>query len=214
MPLFRRSPSPDDVRARQDAAIDAFWAWWGTEGAARAARLFDGEGRPDELSALAEDVGARVQAIAPLAFETGPGRVARHTLVVTPAGDPGLRDVAERWLAAAPAADDAFEFATWRQPVADAAALVIEYGTTPVALGEAAVVIVEDGAQVHVTVSHPRFAQMPEDDRAQVTFLFLDALLGERAVEEHVGEITWTPDRAPHAVALTDLAAVVERLRG
>lgn len=214
MSLFRRSPSPDEVRARQDAAIDAFWAWWGAEGAARAAQLFDGEGQPDELSALAEDVGARVQAIAPLAFETGPGRGARHMLVVTPAGDPDLRDVAERWLAAAPAAGDAFEFATWRQPVADAAALVLEYGATPVALGEAAAVIVEEGGQVHVTVSHPRFGQMPEDDRAQVTFLFLDALLGEQAVEEHVGEIAWTSDRAPGAVALTDLAAVVERLRG
>ncbi|MCB2178111.1 MAG: hypothetical protein KQH57_20070, partial [Actinomycetales bacterium] len=162
----------------------------------------------------AEDVGARVQAIAPLAFETGPGRAARHTLVVTPAGDPDLRDVAERWLAAAPEVDDAFEFATWRQPVADAEALVLEYGTTPVALGEAAAVIVEDGVKVHVTVSHPRFAQMPEDDRGQVTFLFLDALLGEQAVEEHVGEIAWTPDRAPHAVALAELAAAVERLRG
>ncbi len=110
---------------------------------ARAAGLFDGGGQPDELTALAQEVGTRVQAIAPLAFETGPGRVARHMLVVSPAGDPELREVAERWLAAAPQPDAAFEYATWRQPVPDAEQLVVEYGEWPVALGEAAVVVVE-----------------------------------------------------------------------
>jgi hypothetical protein len=214
MATSRRTIPPDDVRARQGAAIAEFWAWWSTSGAERAAGLFDGGGQPDELTALAQEVGTRVQAIAPLAFETGPGRSARHMLVVSPAGDPELREVAERWLAAAPQPDAAFEYATWRQPVPDAEQLVVEYGEWPVALGEAAVVVVEGGGRAHVEVSHPRFVQMPDEDRGQLTFLFLDALLGERAVEELIGAVAWASTREPAAIPFTELAEVVERLRG
>ena len=210
----RGAPSSDDGRARQDAAIAEFWAWWSATGAERAAGLFDGGGRPDDLTALAQEVGTRVQAIAPLAFETGPGRGARHMLVVSPAGDPDLREVAERWLAAAPDVDAAFEYATWRQPVPDAEQLVVEYGEWPVALGEASVVVAEGDSRAHVEVAHPRFAQMPDEDRGQVTFLFLDALLGERAVEELIGTVAWTPTCGPAAIPFTRLAEVVERMRG
>lgn len=214
MGLFHRGSSPADVRAAQDAAIAEFWAWWAGDGSARAARLFDGGGAPEELDALAEDLGARVQAIAPLAFETGAGRAARHLLVVTAAGNPELREVTRRWLDAAPAPDDAFEYAIWRQPVQGAVDLVIEYGDWPVALGEAAARLEVDGGLVHVEVFHPRFAQMPDEDRGQVSFLFLDALIGERAVEERVGEVSWSTTRADDAVALTELVAVVGRLGG
>lgn len=214
MGLFRRGASPADDRGAQDAAVADFWAWWAADGAGRAARLFDGGGSPEELEALAQDVGARVEAIGPLAFETGAGRSARHVLVLTAAGDPDLREVTRRWLAAAPAADDAFEYAIWRQPVPEAGALVIEYGEWPVALGEAAARLVVDDGRVHVEVFHPRFAQMPDDDRGQVTFLFLDALIGEQAVEELVGEVAWSTTRPDDAVALTELPAVVQRLGG
>ncbi|MCV2392938.1 hypothetical protein OEB99_01330 [Actinotalea sp. M2MS4P-6] len=206
-------PASPEQRAREDAAIADFWAWWTSTGRVWAARLFDGDGDPDELNALADDLTARVTAIADLAFETGQGRVARHMLVVTAAGDPDLRDVAARWLAAAPAPDDAFEYATGRQPVPDAEHLVIELGEWPVALGEAAVALTEEAGKVHVVVSHPRFSQMPDDARGQVAFLVLDALLGEEAVEDYIGGVSWSPVRAPDAVALTDLVAVVDRLR-
>lgn len=216
MGLFRRHSepaSPEQLRESQDAAITEFWRWWSDEGEARAARQFDGQGDSRELSALAKEIGDRVQAIAALAFETGQGGTARHMLVVTAAGDPDLRQVAERWLAAAPPADDAFEYAVWRQPVAGAADLVIEYADRPVALGEAAARVVVDDGKAHVEVFHPRFAQMPDEDRGQVTFLFLDALLGEQVVEELVGEVVWSPVRADGAVALTELPAVIEGLR-
>jgi hypothetical protein len=55
---------------------------------------------------------------------------------------------------------------------------------------------------------------MPDEDRGQLTFLFLDALLGERAVEELIGAVAWASTREPAAIPFTELAEVVERLRG
>ena len=114
----------------------------------------------------------------------------------------------------APPPADAFESAACGQPVADAADLVIEYGDRPVALAEAAVLAVVTDGRVHVQVSHPQFAVMPEDDQGQVAFLFLDAVLGEQVVEEAVGEVTWNEVRADGAIPLSGLPAVVAGLRG
>ena len=213
MGLFRRRrPSPEELRAAQDAAIADFWSWWSAEGHARATVMFDDGGASGDLTGLAEEIGDRVQRIADLAFETGAGRGARHDLVVSAGGDPDLRDVADRWLAAAPAADDAFEYASWRQPSVDAAGLRIQYGPHDVALADATVAHLAEGTTLHVRVSHPRFASMPDEVQAQVTFLFLDAVLGERLVEERIGEISCTAEAVADGVPLTELTELVARL--
>ena len=118
MGLFRRSPSRS--ARRQDAAIADFWSWWRrwaatgpppcsttTRGPRRTSNAFATSGRPQDRPA------------GPRRSRPAPVRVARHVLVVTAAGDPDLRELAQRWLAAAPAPDDAFEYAAFRQPVAE-----------------------------------------------------------------------------------------------
>lgn len=215
MGFFRsRSASPEQLRADQDAAIAAFWSWWAAEGETRAARQFDGLGSPRELDAVARDIARRVEAIGSLAFETGAGTVARHVLVVTAAGDPALRPLADRWLAAAPPAGEAFEYSAWRRPVAEPEHLAIGYDGHEVALGGASVRTAVDGAKVHVEVSHPQFAGMPREAQGQVTFLFLDALLGEQVVEETIGEVSWTAEAGADAVPLVQLPALVADVRG
>lgn len=212
MGFFRRKASPEQVRAQQDEAIAAFWLWWAAEGRAEATRAFDeGHDGGHDLTALAERIGARVQAIADLAFETGAGRTARHVLVVTPAGDPDLRDVARRWLAAAPAADDAFEYADARQPVRDPGGLAIGLPDgTKVDLASATVVAEVEDTTVHVRVSHPAYAGLPDQAQAQITFLLLDALLGEGVVEQRIGGVEWAGTAGDGAMPLLDLPAIVD----
>jgi hypothetical protein len=211
MGLFSRRPTAEQVCARQDEGIAAFWEWWSAEGKPAATTVFDTGG--DHLN-LAEAIARRVKAIDPgLAFETGAGRSARHLLVVSPGGDPGLRDVAGRWLAGAPAADDAFQYASSRQPVRDPAALSIQMGPAQVDLASASMVAEAAGGKVHVAVWHPRFPDIPDGVRGQITFLFLDALLGEEAVESYLGEIRWAPLDDGSAVPLTELPARVDALR-
>lgn len=210
MGLFSR-PTAEQVRARQDEGIAAFWAWWSAEGKQAATTVFDTGG---EHLDLADAVARRVETIDPsLVFETGAGRSARHVLVVSPGGDPALRDVAGRWLAGAPAADDAFEYASSRQPVRDPAALSIQMGPERVDLASASMAAEVDGGKVHVVVWHPMFPGIPDGVRGQITFLFLDALLGEEAVESFLGEIHWAPLDDRPAVPLTELPARVDALR-
>lgn len=208
MGLFRRRVAdPATVRARQDEAIAAFWAWWLDGARERVAAVFDGRGDP---SAAADELAPRVEAVhAGLAFETGAGRTARHVLVVTAAGDPDLRDVADRWLAAAPPADDAFEYDAWRQAVPDPSGLSIDLGSGALRLDEMLAAVEPDGGRTHVEAYHPRFADLPDEARGQITFLLLDAVLGERVVEERVGAVSWTDRRPADGVPFTTLRAVV-----
>ena len=218
MGLFRRKPSPEQVRARQDEGIAAFWSWWAAEGKTKATATFDGAG--EDIQRLGADIARRVDAIDPgLAFETGAGSSARHMCVVTAAGDPDLRDVARRWLSAAPVPDDAFEYADVRQPVREPAGVRIVFGGAEVDLASA-VVLAEPSdpdspatTRVDVSVWHPAFPDLPDDARGQITFLFLDALLGEEVVETAVGAVSWEPVLVPPGVPLTDLPAVIDAVR-
>ena len=81
-------------------------------------------------------------------------------------------------------------------------------------LASATVVPTVAGATVHVQVSHPAFAELPDDARGQITFLFLDALLGEDVVEESIGEVSWALAHETSSAPLMDLRDVVAQVRG
>lgn len=203
MGFFRRRADPQAVRLRQDEAIAAFWQWWVTDGRPRAAAVFDERADPRPV---ADDLVPHLRAIHPdLDFETGTGRDARHVLVVTAAGDPDLRELAERWLAAAPPADDAFEYDTWRRPVAEPEGVAVDLGEGRLALSDVRAVLTARGDLVDVETWHPAFADLPDQARGQITFLLLDALLGERLVEQRVGAVAWTTDEPADARPLLDL---------
>ena len=203
MGFFRRHADPRAVRRRQDEAIAAFWQWWVDEGRSRAVAVFDERADPRPV---ADDLVPRLRAIHhELDFETGTGHAARHVLVVTPAGDPELRELAERWLAAAPPVDDAFEYDTWRRPVADPEGVAVDLGDGRLALSDVRAVLTPRGDLVDVETWHPAFADLPDQARGQITFLLLDALLGERLVERRVGAVTWTTDEPADARPLLEL---------
>lgn len=210
MSIFRRRPSPEQVRARQDYGIASFWTWWLAEGRALAATGLDGDDA--QVGAhLAPVIAIHVESIdRDLAFETGAGRTARHVLVVAAAGNPDVRDAARRWLAAAPPADEAFEYADARQPVADPGGVSIALDDHLVVdLASAEVVTHIADGKIHVAMSHPMFASLPDDAQGQISFLLLDALLGEEDVERWIGEVTWTPTRDARSVPLLGLPAII-----
>jgi hypothetical protein len=199
-------------RADPAAPIQAFWSWWETA-RPRAEKML--AGTPDD--ALAVELSRRVAAIDPgLEWEFTAGRDAAHQLVVTSAGDAGLRSVAERWRRAAPPADRTFGYASARP--GNPAALedaVLEIGGHQLDLSELRFTAITDAEEpaarpsaVHVTVGHPDFPGLPEEARLQVAFLALDWVLGEDAVEIWIGVIS-TTDRPGPALTAADLAALV-----
>ncbi|MBF0689581.1 MAG: hypothetical protein IR158_17665 [Cellulomonas sp.] len=199
----RRDADPATVRRRQDEAIAAFWQWWVASGRAAAAEVFDDRADP---SRLAQEIAPRLDAVHPgLQFETGAGRASRHVLVVTAAGDPDLRETADRWLEAAPAADASFEYDTWRRPVEDPAGMSLDLGGTRLDVGDVVVATTPAGDLTDVVAWHPAFADLPDEARGQITFLLLDAVLGERVVEEHLGAVGWASAEPADARPLVEL---------
>jgi hypothetical protein len=189
------------------AAIGAFWAWW-AGARPRAEKLIAG-GSDDRLIA---ELGDAVTAIHPeLQWEFTAGTTSRHLLVVSAAGDPALRSLAERWRRAGPAPDATFGYTTSRQgdPAAlDEAKLSIAGHELDLSGLRFAAEVDEDRDCVHVQVWHPAFPGMPAEARGQVTFLALDWVLGEDAVEIWVGGVDTATGPGPSLTA-RDLAAVI-----
>ena len=200
----------DDGAAAQNA-IAEFWQWWVASGRAEAAEIFAGNGDQERFDALGDALGTRVKAIGDLAMATGPGSTAKHCLVLTAGGNPDLRPLAAAWLEAAPPADEEFEYADHRQPHPDPSSLRLRFEGGELDLASTTVVAISEPPKVHVQLSHPQFEQLEEEDRAQITFLFLDAVLGERVVEERIGEVATTVAHADGAstVTLLELPAIV-----
>lgn len=152
-------------------------------------------GGPDDE--LADEMGRLVTAINPgLQWEFTAGTSSAHLLVVTSAGDSGLRSLAERWRRAGPPPDDIFGYASARQGSPQSLEGTLEIDGHRLDLTDLRFAAELDGdgpddrpTAVHVRVWHPAFAGMPEDARVQVAYLSLDWLLGEDVVEIWVGEI-------------------------
>ena len=179
MRLFKRGPSGPDADA-----IPAFWSWWSTARDRVAAAIEAGD--PGRMVA---EISKAVDAIDPrLAWELGPGRTARHGLVVTPEGDPAVRAAALRWLQAAPPVDGTWEYHASRQ----ASVLGrLAMGGVDVDLTAYRAIASWDEARERVDVRlwHPALADATDQLRQHVAFLFLDNLLGEDDVERWIGSI-------------------------
>jgi hypothetical protein len=196
-------------RAKADptAAIQAFWAWWEVA-RPRAEKVI--AGTPDD--AFVSELSDRVSAIDHrLQWEFTAGTDTAHLLVVTSAGDAGLRALAERWRRAAPPADGTFGYASSRQGDPEALdGAVLDIAGHRLELGELRFAAETDteASQVHVTVWHPVFPGLPEDARLQVAFLALDWVLGEDRVEIWVGAIGAAGQPGPDLTG-AELAAAV-----
>jgi hypothetical protein len=193
--IFRRAKA-DPV----DAAIGRFWAW---SAKARERDIADPR--------LIEQMHDRVSAIdVALEWEFAPGKDARHVLVVSAGGHPGLRAVAERWRRAAPPADETFEYASARRPDAASGKSLLDIAGRQIDLSAVryAAVPNESSGVVDVEVWHPAFASMTEAHRSKVKFLALDWLLGEDTVEIWLGGIAAVTKAGPSLTG-PELAALV-----
>jgi hypothetical protein len=209
VPLFSRGRGGGGSPAAQARAIDDFWSWWRETGSAELAAAITNR-EPDRT---VEELRRRVAAIHPdLSWETGEGRNQKHELTVTSEGNPELRAVARRWLRAAPAHDETWDFTDARQPAADLAGSSLQIAGRPVDVDSVRVTAHVRGSEADVTVFHPAFADLPEQPRAQVAFVLLDRALGEVAVETWIGQLTTATMEPLDAFPLAGLRAVVAEL--
>jgi Family of unknown function (DUF695) len=172
--------------------MDAFWSWWEEHG-----------GEPGQLDALKDAVNAIDGG---LEWELWPRDHDPSLLIVTAADDHALYATAARWAAAAPESDR-WSFLCHRPRLPRLAGTLVIAGAS-FALSELRLRISRSpsGLLVDVVVAHPALAQLEPDAAWVASRRLLDAVVGEVAVERHVGEIA-------HAAKLRRRAVDAEELR-
>jgi hypothetical protein len=189
----------------------AFWDWWSSEGHGLAEQSIDGRLDPDDF---ARTMAARVHALGALAWELAAGETSEHVLVISPGGDPALRALARRVVLAAPEADETWSYVDSRPPALDPESIVLGASGTPdVDFGRISVAARMNDGRFDVLVHHPTFADLPEETRAQITFLALDAAVGEIDTELWLGEVEPVEFPPLDGFGLTALRAVVQDLK-
>ncbi len=206
MGFFRRRS-----RAAGDDGVTPFWQWWESEGRSLAERSIDGRVDPEEFAAV---MTPQVRSLGELGWELSAGEVSRHVLVVTSEGDPDARAAARRVILAAPDADATWSYVDTRPPAPDPESVVISVGDhQDIDLAQVQVSARMESGRFDVQLHHPAFADLPEDGRAMVTFLALDAALGEVDTELWLGEVQPVEFPPLDGFGLTALRSVVGDLK-
>jgi len=207
-----RTPWPTQpVPADAAAAAGQFWHAWQ-------------ELLPDVSAALGDREPQRVEhrmcaAVAllhpRLQFSLERGQRAAYALVISGQEDPELRPYTDAWLAAAPAEDATWEYHDSVPAVPDPTEVTVNLGDHRIALADVRVRATVDTAHgvVDVAVHHPALAQLDAASRSAMTFLPLDATLGERAAAEHLGHVDVVDTEPSDSLGLLQLRELVEQLR-
>jgi hypothetical protein len=192
-----------------DEPIEDFWEWWTAAGRAAA----EAGMRDCAFDAFDREMNARVEAMhADLAWELMPGGQAEHALVVTAAGVPGRRRIAERWFRDAPPADETWEYHPARQASLSPRMVMMDLNGCKLDIRKLMFGLHVDGDLIDAVVFHPGFAAMSPEARDHVGFLALDWALGEDDVTRWIGELDTTSKRPAAAVPASGLIEAVKAL--
>lgn len=212
-----RTPLPElPVPADAEAAAATFWNRWYEALPEINGALGDREpGRVEEL------IGEMVAEVHPdLQFSIEGGQVAIYALVVSGQEDPALRPYTDAWKAAAPPDDAIWEYHDSIPAVPNPEDVTINLGAHRIELSDVRVVaqVDEHEAVVDVAVHHPVFAELEAAAAQALTFLPLDATLGERLAATRLRRVETAELEPANAITLVELRELVtgldERERG
>lgn len=210
----RAADAPPTGSAPADPAEAAlrFWARWEELLPSISAAL--GE---RELGRVEHDLCEAVAAIHPdLHFSVDRGQQAVYALVVSGQEDPDLRPYTDAWIAAAPASDVLWEYHDSVPAVPDPNGVTVNLSGHRIRLADFLVAAQVDEAEgvVDVAVYHPQLSELDEPGRSAMTFLPLDATLGERLAGERLRRVETALQRPANAITLRELRVLVRRLAG
>lgn len=191
-------------------AAERFWQSWSTALPKVSAALGEGE-----LAGLENELCELVAAVHPdLHFAIERGQQAIYALVVTGQGDPELRPYTDAWMAAAPPLDPIWEYYDAVPPVPDPTEVTVNLGAHQIPLADVRVVaqVDEPAGLVDVAVYHPKMAELAEPAQQAMTFLPLDAALGERLAADRLGRVETAENEPANAITLLELRDLVRNL--
>ncbi len=149
-----------------------------------------------------------------LNFAVELGQQAIYALVVSGQEDPRMRPYTDAWSALAPQADAIWEYHDSVPPVPDPTEVTINLGPVKVGLADIRVVAQVDEADgmVDVAVHHPEMANLAEAARSAMTFLPLDATLGERLAAQRLRRVETAVSEPEGTIDLLELRELVHAL--
>lgn len=213
MRLFRRhkpAAEPEPVLSDPDVAAVEFWQRWQELLPTLSAALGDREPQRVEhqLTELVAGLHPGLQ------FSLDRGQRAIYALVVSGQEDPALRPYTDAWKAAAPPEDAIWEYHDSVPPVPDPTEVTVNIGEHSIALADVKVVaqVDETAELVDVAVHHPALAELEPRARDAMTFLPLDATLGERLAARWLRRVEPADNEPANAITLLELRELVYRL--
>lgn len=215
MRWFRRQkPEPEEISdpelTEPEVAATEFWQRWFELLPTISAALGDREPQRFEHE-LTEAVAAMHPG---LQFSVDRGQRAIYALVVSGGEQPALRPYTDAWMDAAPAEDAMWEYHDSVPPVPDPSEVTVNIGEHRIALSEVKVVAqVDERAQlVDVAVHHPALADLEPHAREAMTFLPLDATLGERLAARWLRRVETAELEPDNTMTLLELRDLVNDL--
>lgn len=214
MKWFRRrdpAPVPDRPDPRDPRTLaERFWCGWQEMLPEVAAALGDREpGRVEnQLCGLVGDLHPDLH------FALERGQRAIYALVVSGQEDPRLRPFTDAWKTAAPAEDAIWEYHDAVPPVPDPTQVTVNLGAHRIRLADVRVVAQVDEAEgvVDVAVHHPAMAELDPPARSAMTYLPLDAALGERLAAERLRRVETAETEPADTIGLLELRTLVRDL--
>ena len=198
-------PDPDP-----ETLAERFWCGWQEMLPEVAAALGDREPNrvEDQLCRLVAELHPRLH------FTIDRGQRAIYALVVSGQEDPELRPYTDAWQAAAPPDDAIWEYHDSVPPVPDPTLVTVNLGAHRMALADVRVVAqVDDVAGVvDVAVHHPAMGELDQAALAAMTFLPLDATLGERLAGERLRRVETAVTEPAGTIGLLELRDLVRKL--
>ncbi len=209
MKLFRRKDKPAHAARPEPAELASrFWQGWADVLPEVSAALGDRE--PQRVENQLCDL---VAALHPeLHFSLERGQRAIYALVISGQEDPRLRSYTDAWRAAAPAEDAIWEYHDSVPPVPDPTQVTVNLGAHRIPLADVRVVAQVDGDVVDVAVYHPEMAALEPAARDAMTYLPLDAALGERLAAEHLRRVETADTEPADTIGLMELRTLVQNL--
>jgi hypothetical protein len=211
MRWFRgRSPAPVPDRPDPRALAERFWCGWQEMLPEVAAALGDREPNrvENQLCRLVAELHPELH------FALERGQRAVYALVLSGQEDPRLRPYTDAWRAAAPPEDAIWEYHDSVPPVPDPTLVTVNLGPHRIRLADVRVVAQVDRSEgvVDVAVHHPAMTDLDPNARSAMTYLPLDAALGERLAAERLRRVE-TAEREPlDTIGLLELRELVHEL--
>lgn len=188
--------------------VQRFWAWY-VQASPRFIRAVEANQCPE----LEGEVGAMVNEVLPgFAWEFGRGENGDRSFTLSGEGNLHRQLLALYWQSQAPSLPG-WTFYPARQPgeidgtrmrIGDQDFNPLEFWLTPS--------LNREDEKVDLTVWHPRFESMAEQDRWRVLFLFLDEALGEFGTQQWLGEIQLNNQRLTDSMPLRELAGFIQKV--